>query len=513
MLDINDIKIKKPFIIAGPCAIESEEQIRKLLDEMSYGIYKKIGDKINLFRAALWKPRTSLSSFQGLGKGGFELLKNISHPPLIIEVGNKEHVALSISNGINNLWVGARTTSNPFAVQEIADILKTVIGKDEVWIFIKNPVNPDIETWIGAIERINKAGIKNIIAIHRGFSINNNTYRNDPMWEIPIELKRRIKNIKIITDPSHICGKRKDLIYEISQTAMDLDFDGLMVEVHQNPDIALSDKEQQLTGQEFIDLISKLEIRDINNSMTNELMVLRSKINDLDKELINVLSKRCNVSRKIGDYKKEKNITIFQKTRWSNLLNEILKESKNLNLNESFIKKIFELIHKESIFIQEEMIHNFKGGYKMQKKQLTKDEVLRVMKNLIEESGEITNLGIKKQLRNEGFYATQIVVSSCTDQIYMDGELPGLEFTFNGTYRTYFIDDSPDDNTDQDDITVQTSVKTTVSYKDKVADWEAYDKDDPTSREIYSNTTRGKAKSLYSKEYDIPYIDVRAVLK
>ncbi len=346
------IKIEHPLIIAGPCSAESEDQIYQTALKLS-------NLNIKIFRAGIWKPRTRPGNFEGVGTDGLKWLSRVKKELGLLvatEVANTFHVEAALKNEIDILWIGARTSANPFAVQEIADAIKGV----NIPVLIKNPVNPDLDLWIGAIERINKAGIKKIIAIHRGFSsYDKSIYRNNPHWEIPIELKRRIPDIFIIVDPSHISGNKK-LLFEVSQRAMDLNFDGLMIESHINPSKALSDAGQQITPKELDKMLSKLVIRrsELNdNNYIHILGELRSQIDIIDHDILDVLEKRMTVVEKIGRLKKEKNISILQTKRWDEILTKKLKESPKKGLNAEFILKIFEAIHQESINHQSKIMN------------------------------------------------------------------------------------------------------------------------------------------------------------
>ena len=333
----------KPVIMAGPCSAESEEQV--LCTAVSLA---EMGIKI--FRAGIWKPRTRPNAFEGVGSVGLQWLQTVKKETGMListEVANVKHVYEALKYGIDIIWIGARTSANPFAVQDIADALRGV----NIPVMVKNPINPDVDLWIGAIERINNAGIKRMAAIHRGFSSYDKTlYRNVPHWQVPIELRRRIPDMPIITDPSHICGNR-EFLYDISQKAMDLNFDGLIVETHCNPDKALSDAQQQVTPDGLKSILQKLVLRDpdVNEELMLTLAVLRDQIDKLDDRMINLLEERMHVSEKIGNYKKDNNITILQTKRWDDMLKNRLTLGMRKGLSEEFIIKLFRSIHQESI--------------------------------------------------------------------------------------------------------------------------------------------------------------------
>jgi chorismate mutase len=316
----------KPVIIAGPCSAETEEQVLNTAIPLA-----KMGIKI--FRAGIWKPRTRPNAFEGVGSVGLQWLQTVKKETglmVAIEVANVKHVYEALKYGVDILWIGARTSANPFAVQDIADSLRGV----NIPVMVKNPVNPDVDLWIGAIERINNSGIKQMAAIHRGFSSYDKTlYRNVPQWQVPIELRRRIPQMPIITDPSHICGNR-EFLYDISQKAMDLNFDGLLIETHCNPDKALSDAKQQVTPEGLAQIIDRLILRDpeIKEELMLTLAELRDQIDKLDDKIINLLEERMQVSEKIGSHKKDNNITILRQ-----------------GLREEFILTLFRSIHQESI--------------------------------------------------------------------------------------------------------------------------------------------------------------------
>jgi len=344
----------RPFLISGPCGAETEEQVMDTAKQLA-----KM-NKVSIFRAGIWKPRTRPNSFEGVGIEGLKWLRNVKKEtglPVATEVANEKHVYEALKYGVDMLWIGARTSVNPFTVQEIADALKGV----DVMVLIKNPINPDIELWIGAIERVAKAGIKRLGAIHRGFSsYEKTTYRNQPNWQIPIELRRRIPDLPIICDPSHISGVR-EYIYEISQKAMDLNFDGLMIESHNNPDKALSDAAQQLTPNDLKELMSRLILRNASPSdpkLLDVLGELRQQIDIFDDHLIDLMEKRMKVAETIGKYKKENNITILQSTRWDEIIRKATIKGQSKGLSPELIDNLFKAIHQESINRQMKIMNN-----------------------------------------------------------------------------------------------------------------------------------------------------------
>jgi chorismate mutase len=351
--EANWLSNKIPYIISGPCSVESEKQILSTVQEIA-----KSG-KVSIIRGGLWKPRTRPNSFEGVGFEGLKWLKQAGLEiglPVITEVANAEHVDACLKNDIDMLWVGARTTVNPFSVQEIADALKGV----DIPVFIKNPITPDLDLWIGALERMNSAGIKKLAAIHRGFSsFDKSTYRNDPMWEIPIELKLMCPELPLFCDPSHIAGD-KELIPYVAQKALDMDMNGLMIESHINPLEAKSDAKQQLTPLELQELLTLLVIREKeskNTEFINQLEQLRSVIDELDEELINKFSSRMAIIAKIGEYKYENNVTIFQLERWERILKNRSFLAEKAGLSDEFIKKMLELVHQESIRVQTKVMN------------------------------------------------------------------------------------------------------------------------------------------------------------
>jgi chorismate mutase len=331
---------KRPLVIAGPCSAETEEQVL----ETARGLADK---GIKLFRAGIWKPRTKPGGFEGVGIEGLAWLKEVKQETGMLvstEVATPKHVYECLKAGIDMLWIGARTTANPFAMQEIADALQGV----DIPILVKNPISPDIDLWIGAMERIYNAGLHRIAAIHRGFSsYDKKLYRNLPQWHIPIELRRRVPGLPIICDPSHIGGKR-ELIAPISQQAMDLGFDGLIIESHCNPDCAWSDAAQQITPDVLDYILNLLVIRQ-ETYTTESLSQLRKQIDECDNNLIQELAKRMRISREIGTYKKEHDMTILQTGRYSEILDKRSAQGSELGMDEAFMRKVFEAIHEESV--------------------------------------------------------------------------------------------------------------------------------------------------------------------
>jgi len=346
-------EFSKPLIISGPCGVESEKQVHEIAAELS-----KLN--VHLLRGGIWKPRSRPDSFQGIGSEGLKWLKDAGRKnniPVMVEVANPKHVEEALKEQIDVLWIGARTTVNPFLVQEIAEAL----GGINIPVMIKNPINPELELWIGAIERISKTGIRRIAAIHRGFSTFEKTkYRNVPNWQIPIELKRRMPELPLICDPSHICGTR-NLIASVAQTAMDLNYDGLMIESHAHPEQALSDSQQQLTPAALKYLLDHLVVRSSvveDVIFMNLLEELRDKIDKLDEDILNKISNRMEIAREIGKYKKENNITILQVERWNEILRTRLQFGLDHELTREFILKMYELIHDESILQQTQMMNS-----------------------------------------------------------------------------------------------------------------------------------------------------------
>ena len=339
---------QRPFVIAGPCSAETEEQVMTTAKQLA-------AKGCHMFRAGIWKPRTKPGGFEGNGEKALPWMQRVKEETgmlITTEVATPEHVELCLKYGLDVLWVGARTSANPFAMQALADSLKGV----DIPVFVKNPVNPDLELWIGAMERINQAGIKRMAAIHRGFSsYDKKIYRNSPMWQIPIELRRRIPNLPIICDPSHI-GGRRELIAPLCQQAMDLGFDGLIVESHCNPDEAWSDATQQVTPDVLDYILDLLVIRD-ETVTTEGITQLRHQIDDLDNQLMDLLSKRMRVCREIGQYKKEHNMTVLQPTRYGEILDKRGAQGALCGMGNDFVRTVFEAVHEESVRQQMEIIN------------------------------------------------------------------------------------------------------------------------------------------------------------
>jgi chorismate mutase len=339
-LDINPInhwlpKIDNPLLISGPCSLESEEQTMATARELAKD------KRVFVYRGGIWKPRTRPGSFEGMGSIALEWLKQVKQETGLMigtEVANAQHVEECLEAGVDVMWIGARSTASPFVVQEIADVLK---GTDQI-VMVKNPVNPDVQLWMGALERLNRAGLKNLVAIHRGFTpFGESKYRNYPSWKTVIELRQLMPNLPIICDPSHISGKR-EYLFEISQKAFDLGLDGLMLESHINPSVALSDKDQQVTPFELGKILDKLVIRYTSSDdplFENMLDTLRSRI----------LASRMEIVKQIAMYKKQNKVTALQISRWTQLLEDRLSTARKLNLDETFIKIIFQLIHEDSV--------------------------------------------------------------------------------------------------------------------------------------------------------------------
>jgi chorismate mutase len=345
---------RRPLIIAGPCSAETEEQVMETATRLA------ASRKVHMLRAGIWKPRTRPGSFEGVGAKALPWLQRASKAtglPTAVEVATAKQVEDALHFDVDVLWIGARTTVNPFSVQEVADALRGV----KVPVLIKNPINPDLELWTGAVERVAKAGISQIGLIHRGFSSYGNTeYRNAPMWHLAIEMKRRNPELPIINDPSHICGRR-DILQDVSQKAIDLDFDGLMIESHIDPDAAWSDAKQQITPEVLAELLEGIIWRkeDVASEEYHAaLEKLRQQINHLDDELMFILSQRMKIAEKIAQYKKENDITILQTRRWNEILDRACKKGEQLGLSKDFITRYFDAVHLESITHQTKIFNS-----------------------------------------------------------------------------------------------------------------------------------------------------------
>ena len=346
----------RPVIISGPCGAETEEQVMNTARGLA-----RLG-RVSIFRSGIWKPRTRPNSFEGVGSIGLTWLKNVKKEfglLTTVEVANTEHVEEALKNGVDILWIGARTTVNPFSVQEIADALKGV----DIPVMVKNPLNPDIQLWIGALERINQSGIRKLAAIHRGFYTGVKTeYRNQPQWEIPIQLKSICPELPVFCDPSHICG-RTDILQQVAQKALDLDMSGLMIESHINPASALSDPKQQVTPAHLGEILDSLTIRSTNSDniiFADQLAQLRKLIDTIDEEILMTLAKRMDVIEKIGEYKRDNNVTILQLERWLEILRTRTASGITKGMKKDFIEKLCTLLHKESIRKQTEVMNEKK---------------------------------------------------------------------------------------------------------------------------------------------------------
>lgn len=344
--------LERPIIISGPCSAETEEQVMATCTQLA------ASGKVDVLRAGIWKPRTRPNNFEGIGVPGLKWLqkaKAATGLPITVEVANAAHVHEALKHGVDILWIGARTTVNPFSVQEIADELKGV----DIPVLIKNPINADLELWIGAIERIHQAGISEVGAIHRGFAkYGEKKYRNAPQWQLPIELKRRLPEIPMLCDPSHIAGNR-ELLFDVAQEALDLNYDGLMIESHINPAEAWSDAKQQVTPERLAEMVENFVLRNIENTgqSASPLDAFRSQIDKLDEEILNLLSKRMLVAENIGGYKKDNNITILQNKRWEEILQQAFKKGDKLGLSKKFVEKYFRAVHQESIDHQHKVMN------------------------------------------------------------------------------------------------------------------------------------------------------------
>ncbi|WP_374540871.1 chorismate mutase [Flavobacterium sp.] len=350
---LDDFKLSHPLVIAGPCSAETEEQVLEIARELK-------NSDVSIFRAGIWKPRTRPGGFEGVGEIGLNWLQKAKEETgllMAVEVANAQHVKLALEHNIDVLWIGARTTVNPFAVQEIADALQNT---DKI-VLLKNPVNPDLSLWLGGLERLYNAGIKKLGVIHRGFSTYEKTkYRNNPEWQIAIELQSKFPDLPLICDPSHITGRR-DMIQEVSQQALDLNYDGLIIETHCNPDKAWSDAAQQITPSTLKQLFVDLKVRkesDDADDYNKKLAGLRTQIDELDAKLINVLAKRMKIADAIGRLKKERNVAVLQSNRWNEVLGRMILDGEEKGLSEEFILKLFKAIHQESISHQEKVFKN-----------------------------------------------------------------------------------------------------------------------------------------------------------
>lgn len=353
-----EVQTKRPFLIAGPCSAETEGQVMSIARDLA------AQGNVDLFRSGIWKPRTRPGMFEGVGSEGLKWLKRVKEETGLrttVEVANAHHVYEALKFGVDVLWIGARTTVNPFSVQEIADALRGV----DIPVMVKNPINPDLELWMGALERLNKVGITRLAAIHRGFSsAGKSQYRNVPHWEIAIELMRRLPNLPIIGDNSHICGNRH-MLEEVAQEMMDLNFDGLITEVHCNPDEAWSDAKQQITPNRFQELIGNLVLRaEKDAGFLNSIESLRVRIDEIDNEMLSLLGKRMKFAEEIGDYKKRNNIAILQTNRWNEILNSAVQKGRKHELSDEFVIQLLTAIHQESIRHQTLVMYAHEGHTK-----------------------------------------------------------------------------------------------------------------------------------------------------
>ena len=349
---LDNFNLRHPLVIAGPCSAETEEQVLKIAHELK-------NSDVSIFRAGIWKPRTRPGGFEGVGEIGLKWLQKAKAETGLLmatEVANATHVKLALEHDIDVLWIGARTTVNPFAVQEIADALN---GTDKI-VLVKNPVNPDLSLWLGGLERLYTANIKKLGVIHRGFSTYEKTkYRNNPEWQIAIDLQNKFPDVPLICDPSHITGKR-DMIQEVSQQALDLNYDGLIIETHIDPDNAWSDAPQQVTPTVLKQIFEDLKVRkesDTTDDFTKSMNNKRAQIDEFDAKLLEVLGKRMKIADEIGQLKKEKNVAILQNKRWNEILGKMILDGEEKGLSEEFVLKLFKAIHQESISHQEKVIN------------------------------------------------------------------------------------------------------------------------------------------------------------
>ena len=349
---LDGFKLDHPLVIAGPCSAETEDQVLKIANQLK-------DTDVSAFRAGIWKPRTKPGMFEGVGAIGLKWLQKVKNETGLListEVANSNHVKLALEHDIDILWIGARSTVSPFIVQEIADALK---GTEKV-VLVKNPVNPDLSLWLGGIERLHSSNIKNLGLIHRGFSTyEKSKYRNIPEWQIPVEVMNRFPDLPMICDPSHISGNR-NLIFDVSQTALDLNYDGLMIETHCDPDNAWSDANQQVIPKRLVEIMKDLKMRKITTDeeeYQNNLIDLRAKIDVIDHALLENLGKRMKISDNIGEIKRSNNVAVLQNKRWNEILGKMILEGEKLDLSEEFILKLFKAIHQESINRQEKVIN------------------------------------------------------------------------------------------------------------------------------------------------------------
>jgi chorismate mutase len=350
---LNDFNLTHPLVIAGPCSAETEEQVMKIAHELK-------NSDVSIFRAGIWKPRTRPGGFEGVGAIGLKWLQKAKAETGLLmatEVANATHVKLALEHDIDVLWIGARTTVNPFAVQEIADALQNT---DKI-VLVKNPVNPDLALWLGGVERLYNTGIKKLGVIHRGFSTYEKTkYRNIPEWQIPIELQNKFPDLVLICDPSHITGRR-DMIQEVSQQALDLNYNGLMIETHTDPDNAWSDAAQQVTPSVLKKIFEDLKVKETHveaDDYNTEMIKLRANIDIADSKLLEILGYRMKVAEQIGALKKENNVAVLQNKRWNEILGKMILDGEEKGLSEEFILRIFKAIHQESITHQEKIINS-----------------------------------------------------------------------------------------------------------------------------------------------------------
>ena len=348
-----NFNLNHPLVIAGPCSAETEDQVLKIAHDLK-------NTDVSVFRAGIWKPRTRPGMFEGVGAIGLKWLKKVKKETGLLiatEVANASHVKLALEYDIDILWIGARSTVSPFIVQEIADALN---GTDKI-VLVKNPVNPDLSLWLGGVERLYSANIKKLGVIHRGFSTYEKTnYRNNPEWQLPIELQNRFPDLPLICDPSHIAGRR-DILQDVSQTALDLNFDGLMIETHTDPDNAWSDAAQQITPKTLVKMMQDLKTRKVTNEevdYNNKLNTLRTQIDFIDHGLLDTLGKRMKVAIKIGELKKQKNVAVLQTKRWNEILGKMILEGEQKGLSEEFVLRMFKAVHQESINHQEKVINS-----------------------------------------------------------------------------------------------------------------------------------------------------------